>query len=144
MGPNSPTSSKRAQAAERQRLALNLRIAGYTFALIGAHPEIEVTRQAAHRLVTKALDELAEQVSESARQLRTIELHRLDAMTAAIWRGAMGGDEQKIDRVLKIMARRAALLGLDAPARYDVNSSAIDEKINQELARLGVTPNAQS
>jgi len=42
-----------------------------------------------------------------------LELERLDAMQAAIWDDAMNGHLGAIDRVLKIMERRAKLLGLD-------------------------------
>ena len=135
---NSPTGPRRITTAERRKVAVNLRVAGATFTQIG--DQLGVSRQAAHQMVTKALDELAAQVSESADQLRAIELHRLDAMTAALWSGAMSGDEQKIDRVIKLMNRRAAMLGLDRPVKFDVTNPTLDEKINAELKRLGIAP----
>ena len=39
---------------------------------------------------------------------------RLDALFNALWSGAMGGDESKIDMIIKIMETRAKIWGLDA------------------------------
>ena len=111
---NSPTTNRRTAAAERAKQAVSLRIAGATFAQIGER--LGVSTQAAHKMVVKHLEETRRLTAESAEQLRDMELKRLDAMQAALWPDAMRGDEQKVDRVIRIMGRRAALLGLDAPA----------------------------
>ena len=43
-----------------------------------------------------------------------------------------------IDRILKVMERRARLLGLDAPAKTDVRvTDVLDEQIQQLAAELG-------
>lgn len=115
MDTNSPNAPRRAKAAERRKVAVNLRIAGATFEQIGER--LGVSAQAAYSLVSRALDKTRKATAESAETLRGMELTRLDAMQTAIWADAMKGDEQKIDRLLKIQARRAALLGLDAPAK---------------------------
>lgn len=47
-------------------------------------------------------------------ELRKLELLRLDELQEVAWRFAMAGQLTGIDRVLKIMERRAKLLGLDA------------------------------
>jgi hypothetical protein len=47
----------------------------------------------------------------------------------------LGGDTRVIDVVLKIMARRSSLLGLDAPAKIDV-----EPKVRRLAAELGVDP----
>ena len=45
---------------------------------------------------------------------------------------------QAIDRILKVMERRARLLGLDAPAKSDVRvTDVLDEQIQQLAAELG-------
>jgi hypothetical protein len=54
---------------------------------------------------------------EPAEELRELELARLDAMLLPLWRRVQRGDEKAIDRALRIMERRARLLGLDAPTR---------------------------
>ena len=115
MDANAPNSKRRSKTAERSKQAVNLRIAGATFEQIGER--LGVSAQAAYGLVSRALIKIRAQTAESAETLRQMELTRLDAMQTAIWADAMGGDEQKIDRLLKIQARRAALLGLDAPTK---------------------------
>ena len=43
-----------------------------------------------------------------------------------------------IDRIVRVMERRARLLGLDAPAKTDVRvSDVLDEQIQQLAAELG-------
>jgi len=44
-----------------------------------------------------------------------VEVHRLDVMVNAIWDDVRGGDLKAMDRMLRVMERRARLLGLDAP-----------------------------
>lgn len=133
---NSPTTNRRTAAAERAKQAVNLRIAGATFAQIGER--IGVSTQAAHKMVVKHLDETRRLTAESAEQLRDMELKRLDAMQAALWPDAMRGDEQKVDRVIRIMGRRAALLGLDAPAKQEITytDAELNGAIERELAQL--------
>ncbi|MBD3781689.1 MAG: hypothetical protein IE926_01855 [Micrococcales bacterium] len=51
-------------------------------------------------------------------QRRTLELHRLDLMTDAVWEDAMKGDRGAIREALRISAARVRLLGLSvAPHR---------------------------
>lgn len=48
-----------------------------------------------------------------------LELGRLDTALKAIWDDVRKGDLRAIDRMVKIMERRAKLLGLDAPAKQE-------------------------
>lgn len=128
---NSPTAPRRVLAAERKRQAVALRVAGATYDQIGR--QLGITKQSVRDLVVKALDETLAKTAESAEQLRELECQRLDAMRAALWPDAMKGDEQKIDRLIRISARFAALMGLDAPARSELKVS--DADIDAEVAR---------
>ena len=123
---NAPTTKKRLTAAERREQALQRRIGGWTFQRIG--DELGITRQSAHNLVITALKDLNEKVMESAAELQRLELERLDTMNNAIWGAVLKGDVGAIDRAIRIQARRAALLGLDAPKKTDVTSGG--EKMN--------------
>jgi hypothetical protein len=53
--------------------------------------------------------------------VRELELTRLDAMLLPLWRRVQAGEEKAIDRALRIMERRARLLGLDAPTRGELS-----------------------
>jgi hypothetical protein len=91
-----------------------------------------VTKQTAHQLVLRAFGELREKLAETAEQVLTLELQRLDALTEALWPTATAGDPQAIDRVLRIMQRRAALLGLDALARV-LPSETVPETLGSRV-----------
>jgi orotate phosphoribosyltransferase-like protein len=62
------------------------------------------------KVVVQALSEQQERDLETA---RTLEAERLDKLQEAVWGRALEGDSTAIESALLIMARRAALLGLD-------------------------------
>jgi hypothetical protein len=53
-------------------------------------------------------------VKEDVDQLRQLENDRLDFLFQAVWDSALEGDHKAVDSCLRIMARRAKLLGLDS------------------------------
>ncbi len=116
----SPTAPKRANAAERRRKAVALRIAGATYEQIGR--ELGITSQAAWKHVTIALTAIRQKTAEDADVLRVTELARLDAAQASIWPRVVQGDNQAIDRFLRISKRRGEITGIDAPAKTDLTS----------------------
>ena len=109
------TNARGARMLEHQRQALELRRAGLGYHAIGA--KLNLGKSQAHRLVTAALVEAREQVCANADDLRAEEVSRLDAMLTGLWPTARNGAVASVDRVVKIMERRAKLLGLDAPER---------------------------
>jgi hypothetical protein len=118
----SKSSPLRARAAERRVQGLELRKAGLTFEQIGAR--LGCTPQAAHRAVTLELQRLNEKRAETASEVCRLEMERLDAMLSAAWEKALKGSVREIDTILAIMARRARLLGLDAPERKELTGAA--------------------
>lgn len=116
---------------EQQRMkALDLRGEGKSYRKIADALGIDVHR--AHTLVIEALDELMVQSTESAEQVKVLELQRLDdlldrlLMKMALQRREMvtasgqkvqvpNPDENTVSAILKVMERRARMLGLDAP-----------------------------
>jgi len=115
-------SGKRIVAAERQARALGLRKAGHGSATI-ARALGYASASGAHKAVDTALRAL---VAEPAAELRALELARLDELLAGLWAEARRGNVAKVDRVLKIMQRRADLLGLDAPQRFSLADARRD------------------
>ena len=112
-------------AVERQRQAVQLRLAGATYAQIA---EKLGYRQAAGAL--KAVEAaLAKTLREPTDQLRELELARLDALWLSIWPQAQQGSLGAVDRCLRIQERRARLLGLDAPKEL-----AVDLALNRDYA----------
>lgn len=149
------TTPHKLTRAERRARAVELRKTGKTFEQIGA--ELGVTKQAAHGLVKAELADLMAKRTEGAEEIIALEIQRLDAMLEAIWPRIMGeallakirddnaelGEkiaalEEKLPDIgvrqdgailnaLRIMARRSALLGLDAPKKVAPTNPDGDE-----------------
>lgn len=111
-----PRSDKgRLRAEEHRARALQLRLAGATYEQIGQ--QLNFTRQHAYYLVSTALARTRARNEETAEQMVALDLGRLDALLLGLWQQAAQGNLLVIDRVLKIMERRARLCGLDAPTK---------------------------
>jgi len=121
-GAGSKGSKRRIIAREREKRAMELRLAGATYAQIGE--ALGISAQAAHKAVMRALDRINEKLAEDAQKVLRLELERLDKMLLALWPQAQRGNQGAVDRILRIMERRARLLGLDAP--HNVNVSAAE------------------
>ena len=118
-------NAQKITTAERREKALKYRKAGMTYKQIGE--QLGISFQAAHKLVISALDEITKKINEEADQLRTLEVERLNTLFLSMYNKAIKGDHGAVDRCLRIMERRARLLGLDAPTKQDVTSGG--EKI---------------
>lgn len=99
---------------DRQRQAVELRKAGMGYQEISDQLGYK-DASGSYRAVRAALKAA---VREPARELIALEVARLDDMLKGIWVEARKGNVSKLDRVLKIMERRATLLGLDAPKTW--------------------------
>ena len=123
----------RVRTAELEAECLRLRREGLTHRAIAAR--LGVAPATAYRRVRHALDEVNERNLEDAGTLRTLEMLRLDELQNAIWQRATDGDVRALDRILAIMARRAKLLGLDAPQRQ-LTKVRIDPQKSRFLREL--------
>lgn len=122
-------------AREREEKALALRKAGMTYQDISVQCGYK-TREGARQAVRRSMERLTAVCDEQAEEMRAIEVERLDAMLLGLWARAARGDEAAVDRVLKIQARRAALLGLDAPTKQEhagPGGAAIPVTVNVNL-----------
>lgn len=141
----------RIAATARQAEALQLRARGLPYEQVGE--ALGITKQAAFKLVTRALRATLREAGEQVRQL---ELCRLDDLlveaTAVLGRPhfhVQGGEVVMHDgvplpddgptlaaiaTVLRVQQRRAALLGLDAPTKVDakVSLQGIWERLTEE------------
>jgi hypothetical protein len=105
-----------AETIEKERRALGLRRAGITYDEI-ARQVGYANASGARKAVMRGLKRTLQDDADATRQL---EADRLDRLQAGVWNAAAGGDVQALDRVLKIMDRRAKLLGLDVPAKHEL------------------------
>ena len=112
--------------AKKTAEAIELRKSGATYAMIGAH--FKISAQAAWDIVDVGLKAIR---TEPAEQLKALELERIDHMLTSIWANATAappdGSPAQLDRTtlesivaaqaatIRLMERRAKLVGLDAP-----------------------------
>ncbi|WP_328925599.1 hypothetical protein OG429_13700 [Streptomyces sp. NBC_00190] len=145
-----PNKAARAAIARRRSDAIDLRLAGVDWLTIArklaadpavnadgaAYPQgygIERYRKgqeppddpalihAACRDVRKALDDRRTELNDDVDQMRALEADRLDRLFLVAYRKVVRDqDLTAIDRALRVMERRARLLGLDMPTRTEV------------------------
>ena len=134
LGRNSPTAQRRIEAKERALKALELRKKGMRYEEIAqqlGYPN----RGNAHKAVMKELELLAKECLEEAAQVRDLELQRLDALYLVAYAEVEEGNIPAIDRCLRIMERRAKLLGLDAAEKVEHSGDLV---INLRSVDMGV------
>lgn len=132
----SATNAATARKLERQAKALELRRAGRSYAEIAA--ALGLSKGGCHKLVHQGLAESRAAIAGSADELRAEEASRLDALLTATWPDARRGNLQAVDRVLKVMERRARLLGLDAPVRTALQGGGEDAPPIATEARVAI------
>lgn len=98
--------------AERVQAAIAMRKAGHEWGTIAERLGIRGGKGAAYHLVNA---ELKRRIREDVEDLRAWEDARLNEMLTVYYPKALAGDGWSFDRVLRLMERRAALLGLDMP-----------------------------
>lgn len=130
-------SERRIEAVDRQRQALELKKAGVDYRTIASRLGYGGP-SGAHKAVMTALKAL---VQEPAEALRTLELSRIDTMLLGVWPRARSGDDAAIATVLRLMERRARLLGLDAPQKRELTGSIeLRTYAERVAADLGLEP----
>lgn len=113
--------------------AYDLRITGMSYRNIGS--ELNVSHQTAFTDVLAVMEEIREETRKEARHYRDLDLKRLDELQGAAWPKAIEGNQQAILNVMRIMERRAKLLGIDAPIKVD-----IEGQIRAFALKQGIDP----
>jgi hypothetical protein len=117
----------------RESKVFELRIQGFTFEQIA----VEVGYQGASGAWQAYKRAKESFIFESVEEVRQLELMRLDEMMFALWDRAISGDLPAASCVLKIMDRRAKLLGLDKPEKVEVNKWDFDgADLDAEVQKL--------
>ena len=157
-------TSPRIDAAERDAKALELRKDGLTYTQIAER--LGMSRSTAHKYVTRGLHRTRQEPADELRRLEAERLNQLWAEAMAVLRrrhvvvqsGKVVKDDdgqpipddgpvlQATTTLLRVMERRARLLGLDAPAKHEVLTlDAIDAEIRQLEEQLSkVVPHSKT
>ena len=132
MANSAKRDAREADSAERTRQALELRKAGASLDQIAEKLKF-AHRSNARKAIQAAIKEIYE---EPAKEVLSLELARLDAMLLGLYQKAKSGDVAAVDRVVRIMDRRAKYLGLDAPQETSVEVKS--DSRDRILTRLEV------
>ena len=128
----SRTSRHQIAIREKQLLGLELRKSGLQYAEIAELLGYSTAESAARSV--KSL--LTETQRESVEEYLDIEARRYDDMLYAVWEKALTGNVQAIDRVLRILAQKASLLGLNAPEQHVVTGVGGSPVQHEVIGRL--------
>lgn len=100
----------------RKKVAANL-VGGLNYRQMSEALEVSIGTIAADvKIILKRWEK--EQVSEIDK-IRQLELQRLDRALNAIWDRVLEGKTHAVAAMLKVMERRAKILGLDAPGKLE-------------------------
>lgn len=150
------SSPRRVAGQDKARQAIQLRIAGAQFETI-AETVGYADAGSAWKAVMRTLQAA---VREPAKELIELEVKRLDSLFLVTFPMAKQGIMGAVDRCLRIMERRARLLGLDAPIALSVDwreeakaaglspseefEALVARIISDNAQRLGELPSGES
>jgi hypothetical protein len=125
-------TAKRAQVSERRKKAIAMRLAGADWQAI-ADTLGYASRGAAHTDVTRSLEANRREEAAAAEELRQVTVMRYDRLQAAWWKKAIDGDPKAAEIVIKCLAGRAKIEGVEAPDKINVSGG-----VKYEI--VGVSP----
>lgn len=118
----------------RRMKALQLRAARLTYQQI-ADRLYNGDRGGAYRDIQKAIEN---QEKEAVTEVRAQEILLLDELARPMVKKAIEGDDKAVNAVLRIMERRAKLLGLDAPTQVEqTGTGGFAIMVNPDLLPAG-------
>ena len=122
------------ELVDKETKVLELRRAGLTWQRISEETGY-ADATGAYAAYKRAIRRTQQQPAD---ELREQELDRIDRLQLAAWPNAMKGSERAILAIVRLMERRAKLLGLDAPTRIqqDVTTWTGDESIDRAVRDL--------
>ncbi|GAA1628352.1 hypothetical protein GCM10009733_026370 [Nonomuraea maheshkhaliensis] len=120
---------------ERRYQALQMRIAGVSNAVIAQRLGYS-SPQLVSKDITTALKKAAKQEAMAAEELLTLEINRLDRMMASVWPRVLKGEVNAVEAALKIVNKRASLLGLDLINRNGAADNDMASLLGNMLLQL--------
>ena len=132
--PNHNAAVPSPELVDKEVKVLELRRAGLTWQRIA-----EETGYADHTGAYAAYKRAIKRTQQQpADELRETELDRVDRLQLALWPKAMKGDNASINTIVRLMERRARLLGLDTPIKIqqDITTWTGDESIDRAVRDL--------
>lgn len=128
-----PDHPEQVPAAPKAVLAFELRKAGADYDTIADRLGYKDGRSARAAILQRIRKYYAAN-TEAVEEIMALEMERLDHLQLVCWRMAKDGDLSAVDRILKIMERRAKLLGIDKQVE---GSGNVDNSTHQTAIFIG-------
>jgi hypothetical protein len=143
--PNHNAAVPAPELVDKEVKVLELRRAGLTWQRIAEETGYS-DHSGAYAAYKRAIKRTQQQPAD---ELREQELDRIDRLQLALWPKAMKGDNASINTIVRLMERRARLLGLDTAIKIqqDITTWTGDDSIDRavrDLAALLTANNADS
>ena len=132
MGKRTANDKGMTRAKAHELEALQLRQAGNSYDKIAS--KMKMTREGVRNCVKRAMAALSNEVNEAAADVLDLELQRIDVMLLGLWPKAKAGDPAAVDRVVRLMDRRAQYLGLDKAKRVALGGDPDGVPLSLEAA----------
>ena len=134
-------SKLKPETIEKEAKVLELRRGGLTFDLIAQRLGY-ASASGAYKAYQNACNRI---VYDDVVETRKVEMDRLDIAQAAIWGNVVQGEVPSVIALIRIMERRAKLLGLDMPTRTQIEVNVYEQDaIDAEVKRLVALLDSQS
>ena len=127
-----PTPLQLAQG-DRAIKAMQLYRMGWSFREIGGH--LGVSTQAAHGLVHSELMEQARMRKVVAKRAFELDLQRLDDLLKVLYPRALKGDDGAVDRVIRVIERRARMFGYDKGSEKEIGEGTLAALLARSLSK---------
>lgn len=122
------------RAKIRSQQAWELRLAGHQITDIAR--KLGVSIPTASRDVSYAYEEYRRHMTEDAKEAARLDLLRLDALAAAYWKPAQGGDAKAAQILLKILQQREKIYGYAAPEKVEITTPPDTNAARQQLEQI--------
>lgn len=114
---NSPSAPSAARNVAQTQRVLLMRQEGRT--IQGIADALGISKSTVHKHLMRALDEIREENRELSRHHLGLELERCDMLQRSLAAKVKKGDVRATEATLKVMERRAKLLGLDSAQKLE-------------------------
>jgi hypothetical protein len=120
---------------DREREIVELRTEGYVWREIAV--QVGMSTAGVYKAYNRAMTRV---ITPAVNEHRELELDRLDILQRTYWQPAVNGNLRAADFVLRVIDKRAKLLGLDAPIKVQAevvtyDGSDLDAEV-ERFARL--------
>jgi hypothetical protein len=117
---------------DKEREIVELRTEGYVWREIAE--QVGMSTAGVYKAYNRAMTRV---IAPSIEEHRELELDRLDILQRTYWQPAVNGNLRAADYVLRVIDKRAKLLGLDAPMKVQAEVVTYDgSDLDREVERV--------